>query len=425
MTNQMIKIPKIPDKYEIIPIHSSDISSFLQCRRRWDWTSPARNSLRRKVSLFGVDPNLWFGTGIHYALEQYYKPGSLQRDPVEAFSTWFELQWNGGVITEDELELTYDLEPVKLTWDDPGSNPIKFVKDGQVNQFKVQGLRDLLPNPFEEEFVALKELGIGMMTFYKDYAGREDDFECVAAESSFSVPLGFERIDMREQSPNHGKKLEVHLRGKRDAIIFYPERKDLRKQWEIHDYKTASKVDEDYFLKLENDAQCTTYALASMKEAEANDLPWTNISGVLYTALRKVYPIPPNITTRGFPSLDRQKESTTAQMFSDTVKDLGLVDWFHNDEKAQGYYNYLLAAGDKVFVQRDHAERNPHQIKVAFEELRMVAREMLDPNLHIYKHPQGSFSCTRCSFRAPCLAMDDGSDWKGMLVDGFELNRGR
>lgn len=419
MTETLLIPPPIPSKYDIIPVHASDMASFQRCRRYWSWASPARNNLRRRVGLYGINMNLWFGSGIHYALEKYYSP-TLQRDPVEVFSSWFELQWNGGLIFESDLEITYDLNPV-VVGGELGIGKL----EGRGIQYRIKGLRDLLADPFEDEFLEFRDLGIGMMEFYKEYAKREDDFECVAAESSFSIPLEFEAVEIREQSPNYGKKLEVHLRGKRDAIIHYPDRKNPLLQYAVHDYKTAAKVDEDYFLKLENDPQCTTYVVATVKEAEQHDLPWTTVQEVLYTALRKVYPKPPNLTSRGFPSLDRSKESTTAQMFNECIQNEGLVDWFHNDEKAQNYYDYLLAEGDKVFIQRDQAIRNPHQIKVAYEELQMVAKEMLNPKVHVYKHPSGMSYCTRCAFRAPCLAVDDGSDWQGMLAQDYELNRGR
>jgi hypothetical protein len=289
--------------------------------------------------------------------------------------------------------------------------------------YQTEGLRDLLPSPDEEEYMAFKELGVGMMTFYKEYAAREDDFEVVAAESTFSIPLGFERIDLREESPNYGKTLEVHARGKRDAIVHWPDRPE-KQQYGIFDHKTASKVDEDYFESLENDPQFSTYIWASVTEAEIHDLPWKHIENVVCNALRKVYPKPPTITTRGFPSIDRSKEGTTAQMFSDTVRDIGLVDWFHDDKKAQEYYEYLLSEGDKVFIQRDFARRNVHEIRATGEELRMVAMDMLDEP-RIYKSPSRLGYCTRCQFRAPCISKDDGSDWKGMLADGYELNRDR
>src|SRR3569833_1332499 len=102
--------PEIPNKYDIIPFHSSDRGSFKMCRRRWDWSSPARQNLTVRADIYGVSMPLWFGTGIHYALEKFYHPG-LRRDPVEAFKTWFDIQWRGGIVTADWLDLVYDLNP--------------------------------------------------------------------------------------------------------------------------------------------------------------------------------------------------------------------------------------------------------------------------------------------------------------------------
>ena len=120
--------PDIPSTWDIIPIHTSDVGSFLRCRRYWNWSSPARNNLRTRADVSGVNTNLAFGTWIHYALEHFYHPG-LKRDPVETFRTLFHWQWNGGEVTEDELEMTYDNNPHKL------ENGI----------YQLRGLRDILP----------------------------------------------------------------------------------------------------------------------------------------------------------------------------------------------------------------------------------------------------------------------------------------
>jgi hypothetical protein len=72
---------------------------------RWDWSSPMRNNLRQKVSQSGMYFPLWFGTGIHYALAQFYNP-ILRRDPEETFRSWYQLQWEGGLVTEDQLDLS-------------------------------------------------------------------------------------------------------------------------------------------------------------------------------------------------------------------------------------------------------------------------------------------------------------------------------
>lgn len=394
----------IPGKYDVIPIHASDVASYLRCRRYWDWASPTRNNLRRKIQVYGINTDLWFGTGIHYALEQYYNP-ALSRNPVEVWETWWNWQWEGGVIFENELEMAYDPTPIE------NSN----------GTYRIRGLRDILPDPDHETFLALKELGTGMMTFYLDYAKRNDDFEVIAAETMFSVPLGFEVIDIREQSPNYGKKLEVHARGKRDIILYKP---DLD-TYGIMDHKTAATVDERYFAKLDMDAQCTMYIWATQEEAKINDLPYKEINWVLYQALRKVYPKPPTLTSRGFPSLDRQKESTTAEMFEALIKSNPVLSkWFVDNEKAQGYYTWLLEMGDKNFIWREYARRNKYEIANFGMYLKEIAKEMLS-NPAIYPHPTGDWNCLRCQFRPACLAVNDGSDWQAILTDGYELNRGR
>src|SRR6187431_1672011 len=180
-TGVVLNPPVIPSKWDIIPIHASDVSAYKRCRRYWNWSSPTRTNLRRRVDLHGVKIELWFGTGIHYALEMYYDP-MLQRDPVEAFKTWYDYQWNGGIVTEDWLDRTYDIRPTRVTQtSDEGTS---------YHAWKIKGLKHLLPNVevVQEEFENHYELGVGMLNFYKEWAQKNDDFVVVAAESVFSIP---------------------------------------------------------------------------------------------------------------------------------------------------------------------------------------------------------------------------------------------
>jgi hypothetical protein len=367
-----------------------------------------------------VNVPLWFGTGIHYALEMYYDP-ILQRDPVESFLTWFTFQWEGGEVGPEWLDRVYDINPKMVS----GVHDHDGIAHDSV--WYVKGLKELLPNieVVEEEFLMHKELGIGMMSFYKDWAVANDNFITVAAESTYSIPLGFEAIDYREDSPNYNKKLEVHARGKRDAVIYFPE----LERYGINDHKTAQRVDEDYFRKLEKDEQCSNYLWATIQEAKIHDyLPWSGhlVDRVLYTALRKNYPKPPTVLNSGYLSLDKQKEGTTADLFkAAVVGNENLEHWFRTNEKAQAYFTYLCEQGDSLFIQRDIVRRNKHEIHNTGAHLKMVAQEMLSKDLRIYPNPSGEFRCLQCAFRAPCIAADDGSDWMGMLADGYETNRDR
>jgi PD-(D/E)XK nuclease superfamily len=406
----VVPAPAIPSKWDTIPIHASDVASFLRCRRYWAWSSPSRLNLRRRVDIGGVNILLWYGSGIHYALEQYYNP-FLKRDPIEAFRTWYEYQWEGGIVTEDWLERLYDNHPQPI----PSSRK-------PYTLYKVRGLKEIHPDPDHEEFEYHRDLGIGMLEFYKEYAERNDDFIVIAAEAVFSIPLGFEAVDTREESPNYGKTLEVHARGKRDAIIYRPD----TELFGILEHKTAASIEDEYFTKLEMDPQCSTYMWAAQEEARIFDFPYKHVHGVKYNVLCKKYPKPPSILSDGIsPSINRQEESTTAELFAEYIKEAGLQLMYDNTPKWQAYYNYLVDLGDKQFIERRTVLRNQHQLRAHGEHLRAIAKEMLDPNLVVYPTPTSNWTCTKCQFRAPCLAADDGSDYVHMLSDGYEENKGR
>ena len=394
----------IPTKWDIIPIHASDVSSFLRCRRYWNWSSPARSNLRTRADVSGVNPNLWFGTGIHYALEHYYHP-MLRRDPEESFTTWFSYQWNGGIVSEEWLEQTYDNNPHRQA-------------DGL---YQIRGLQDILPQPDEEEYFNLRELGIAMMRYYKQYAEDKDDFEIIATESTYSVPLGFESVDTREDSPNYGKKSEVHARGKRDTIIYWPQ----YDRFGIRDHKTAAVVNEDYFSKLDSDPQVSNYIWASREEARYYDKPWLTIDSCLYEAIRKVAPSPPSMLQNGTPSLSRTTESTTAKQFSDFIEEHNLQVWYEANEKAQNYYNWLVVEGDDNFIQRKMTYRSTAYLDNVGSQLAAIAQEMLSPDLKLYPRYTSDWNCTKCAFRAPCLTMQDGADYQFILDNNYEKNKGR
>jgi PD-(D/E)XK nuclease superfamily len=397
LTRALATPPPIPDKMEVIPIHASDRGAFKRCRRRWDWSSPSRNNLVPKASVMGVSVPLWFGTGIHYALEHYYNP-TLQRDPVESFRYWFDLTWRGGTITKEELKLSYDYGVL--------------LNDGT---YRVNGLQDILPDPDQEEFLMHKELGEKMMEFYKLYAQANDNFAVIMVEHDFSIPLGFDALD-----PRDGEIKQVHARGRMDTVI-----QDLETgRFGLIDHKSAIKIDEAYFEKLNKDDQITTYLWAAEREAEIHDLPYKNMDYLIYQAIRKAYPKPPSVTSRGFPSLDRTKESTTSGMFKQACETLGLTSWLSSNEKAKGYYEWLQEVGDSQFIVRTTVPRNKFEKEACGRHIEMEARDMLNEPA-IYPNPTGDWYCVRCSFRPPCLAKDDGSDFQSLLDNNYEPNKDR
>src|SRR3954468_7456403 len=191
--------PPVPPKSDIIPIHTSDRGNFKHCRRYWDWSSPMRSNLRMKPSIYGINFPMWFGTGMHLALELFYNP-EWSRDPVESFRTWWEYQTKGGFVPSHEMEMGFG-KGLPVTWEGD-------IAEGVVNTYRVTGLLDLLPDPSLEELEVHLELGVGMLTFYKEYANVHDNFAVIAAEHDFSIPLMMN--DTYElDNPETGKVVEL------------------------------------------------------------------------------------------------------------------------------------------------------------------------------------------------------------------------
>lgn len=421
-----------PSKWDIIPIHTSDRGAFKECRRRWGWSSPSRRNLAPRVAAHGVRIPLWYGTGIHKALQAHYSP--LREDPATVFETWYSLQWNGGLIHEDELSEFVDRDP------QPGP---------QEGTYWVKGLEELMPNDESEIFEAHRLLGIGMMNYYKDYAERHDDFEIVALEHLFSVPIldpdgnALYMIDKRGMpedyepavdaeneygplmvpvSEKKGKleiKKQVHARGKMDVIARLESDAYI-----IRDYKTTAKLDEDYFRHLDLDEQCTSYLTLAEREAQINGLEYTDIDYIDYVALRKAYPKPPTMLAKGIPSIDRQKESTTAEMFEQCIKDNNLEIIYKTNKNMQNYFTYLLEIGEKQFIWVERVRRNKAQKINAGLRLYYEAVDMLNDPI-LYPNPTKNYSCLNCIFRAPCIAAEDGSDWETMLEGNYLPNYDR
>lgn len=436
-----IKPPVIPSKYDIIPIHASDRGTYKRCRRRWDWSSPARRNLVPKVALNGVIMPLWFGTGIHYAMEKFYNPG-LNQDPEVVFQTWFDLQWKGGIVSADDLDnmgLT-DREPVL-----------------QANgYYLVKGLDDLLPVPNPTTFQDHLEIGLGMMRYYKRYAEQHDNFRVLMVEHGFSIPVldntgapmyevdtrempeGYNdyiekqldigvpeniygplwRMGFNDETRNYTIEKQVHARGRMDNII----QENEFGRYGIIDYKTAARVDDDYFRHLVLDEQCTTYLWAAEQEAKLYSLEYESVSYIIYQAMLKAYPKPPTITTRGIPSINRADESTTAEMFAETIDLLNLRSYYEGDDKMKAYYAWLIESADVRFINRRQARRNDAQKINAGRRLYLEAREMTDPNIAIYPNPTKDYICLNCQFRTPCTMAEDGSDYEEVLRQGFQRN---
>ncbi len=182
-----------------VAIRTHDRIFFRGCRRRWFLGSPIKMN-RDAVSL---NPNLWFGTGFHFALEDYHGYNRYG-DPVKAFEAY-----------------------------------VKCFNIDLLNE-KAQDFISLAPGMFEH--------------YSKVWLPRRQEFKTLWLEGKPMVEVELE-IPIPELSEAYN--VEVVYQGKIDRVVV-----DLEGRWWIQDYKTAARFD---IAKLETDPQINAYLAISEK----------------------------------------------------------------------------------------------------------------------------------------------------------------
>ena len=77
----------------------SDRTLFKRCKRKWDFASKLRQNLE---PIDSISANLWFGTGIHFAMEDYHGYNKFGH-PADAFEAYYNC-------FDREKELNFDCE---------------------------------------------------------------------------------------------------------------------------------------------------------------------------------------------------------------------------------------------------------------------------------------------------------------------------
>lgn len=307
-------------KYEI---HISDVRTFKQCRRKWEWSSMLRRGLE------STKPYAPFFTGraIHHCLEHYYAHHVTFDKALEIF-----------LATEKEkMEATGALWPVESE-----------IFDQQIDL--IRGLLDHY------------RLWLG----YDAGRWADDQLDFISMETSFSVPI---------HAPSGRPSSKVFFAGRFDGLV---RRKDDGSYW-IWETKTTRSIDE---LKrsLDNDEQAGGYILA------AQELFKVPISGVLYNIIRKKLPTTPRLLQSGTLSLNKQID-TTAYHYMDTIKEVHPDWTMPEIMAEYGaFLDYLLLEG-RPFFARVPIYRTQSELATLAHDLHLVALEMTRPNVAIYPTP--------------------------------------
>jgi len=330
----------------VFKLSTTERQEFKRCRRRWDYSSFSRQSIEPKRPATA----LWFGTGIHYALAEYYEK---ELDPGTAFEKWA----NEGIEAIRESQ--------KGLWDDQ----LKELED-------------------------IRQLGVDMLDGYVTWASLADFKEgtgfkeVLLVEREFQVPIRDAEGNPLRFTDGAGQIWECHLVGRLDMIV-----QDFDGRLWVLDHKTSKdKLDPEILIM---DDQMTIYLWA------AQQIFGVPFEGCYYNVLRKKVPrVPPVLKSGG---LSQAKDiDTTYEVYMQAIEDNGL--------NPDDYHKILDILQNKpnTFYQREKVRRNQHEIVIAGALLVGEAVDMLNAP---YIYPNPTWDCKwDCDYKELCLATNRNDD---------------
>ena len=340
----------------IAVIRTSDRGGFKRCRRRWGWQSHLRGNL---TPLETASP-LWFGSGFHYAMEDFHGDRTY-RHPHDAFKAYVKATHRMSKIKRDVRLLPYD-------WQD------------------------------------LYVLGVQMIDYYADHwLIARDPLKTFIWQGRPQVEV-HAVVEVPFQTPHYDKVLYACTL---DRVV-----EDENGGLWILDYKTAKVIQTHFF---QTDPQISAYCWIGRQ------LYGRPIAGFIYQQHRKLVPDEPRFVASTGRLSTAKNQSTTHRLYRHAMKKL-YGDPNKAPVETIDYLNGLLQTesehADK-FIRRDFIYRNEHQAEAEGAKLMLELEEMLNPDLPLYPSP--TRDCGHlCSFMNACVSMDDGSDWQRELEIGFK-----
>lgn len=271
-----------------------------------------------------------------------------------------------------------------------------------------------LPGDWRE----LRELGLGMVEYYTDdwIKRHRLGFETLWVDGVPQVEVAV-RIDLTSLLPPaliRRLKRDVHYVTTYDRVVV-----DEEGHLWVLDYKTAKAMD---ILNLATNPQSGSYDWSAAIFYGALDIP---VEGVIWQQHLKAIPHPPALVAVGKKNehfSTAKDQYTTWNLYRQTLLD-------HYGHVPQDYVEFLnmLAEGEQElsdrFIRIDKLRRNDYQREAEQEHIVAEVTEMLSAELPLY--PNFTRDCSwDCPFRAPCLAMDDGSDAEYLLANEYEQWQG-
>lgn len=393
----------------VLDVSATERSVFRTCRRRWE-LEVLENLEPRVPPAFDLE----FGTGIHKALEAYYfnvansgafpPDKTTRRRPLEgALSVWDQYH------TEVDTWLTHELDP---TYADPVLD--KWAELGDLGDEMLRGYHQFakIEDRFTVHAIEGHTTPAGESWLKKHWEDREhhaehsDNGVILHPSGRLLVPI----LDPKTQLPLKRKPM---LSARIDLLVNRID-EGMKGLW-IIDHKTAGSQPSDRGLDF--DDQVTAYCYSVWR--------WLGVvpRGVCFSHLIKKVPKDPRILKSG--KLSTAKDQLTrADWYRDELIDRGLMrkDGTIKDEAYADVYEALLSRGWDPFFRRLEVTRSRNEL-LAFEaRLADEYEDMFDAmmgDLSLYPNFSRMW-CPSCSVAPICQAIEDGSDWQGIIESRYQ-----
>ena len=358
-------------------IRTSDRIAFRNCRRAWNWSfakgpngpegegegeGSGRGRGRESSEL---QTPLWFGTGFHFALEDFHS------DAYRRYGGGYE------------------------------------AFEAYARACQISGGERGVPDNLRENLDQAKE----MLDYYEawlEYPGRPKFKTFIwngrpAVEVPFEIPLPYRQGD--------ASIIGKHMISRRIDLIVYRGHIDriavdeYGQLW-IMEYKTAAQY---RLYHLDIDPQVTAYLWAA--RILWPDEAW---GGVMYQQHHKNPPKPPRILKNGSLST-AATQNTSGPLYRRTLEALyGTVDRAPPPQRE--FYGKLMTqeseSQDKG-VRWDAIGRSTKQLASEETKIRQELEDILNPWIPMYPNPGDR--CRWCAFQQACISYDSGYDYQEIL----------
>jgi PD-(D/E)XK nuclease superfamily len=359
-------------------LRTSERRAFKRCVAKWFW------AYRRGLKPKGAEKTpLWFGTGVHYALAEWYLPGKKRGPhPAETFEKF-------------------------------AGDAVVAIKTADADEEQVA------------QYVDGKQLGIAMLEGYVKKYGRDEQWSFISAEQAFDIDVPWPGGDRQVLWIVEEGQIMLRYAGTFDGVY-----RDLSTdRIELLETKTAKAIQTSH---LPLDDQAGSYwAVASHTLAKQGLIKQgERISGINYNFLRKALPDDRPRDEQGYATNKPIKQHYILALDGIdgwTAKELGKKKLDELDSIAAAHH--MLVLGDRSksqplplfhreIVHRTSAERRTQLERIQNEALHMQAvREGLLP---IIKNP--TRDCVwDCDFYNMCELQERGGAWKDHMEVAYRV----